>query len=287
MRSAPSALLLFLATSLWGAASAVVAVVNSPLSPPLVAGGASVVLVLAAAAGRQRIIRTLRCEPRFYLLIGGLEAANLVLYFAALNIGPTPVVVALHLSTPVLLIGHRLATRQRKVDLLVCSEVALILIAIALVVADPVAYSNALTVSIACVLSLGSAVAVAVLISTIASESENHPAAASAAIQLALAALASLPLLVFAGSANPRDVVLLFGAGALFLGPGFLMYWVALKRLDATTAGVIGLNEAVVASILVGVVRAGDVTLTSITAGALILVSVGLELLGRRSRVRD
>jgi drug/metabolite transporter (DMT)-like permease len=286
MTHARSAALLFVATSLWGAASAAVAIANSLVSPTLVALGASVVLTLAAAMTGQRIIRTLLSDLRLYLLIGGLEFANLILYFAALNIGPTPVVVALHLSTPVLLIGYGLATCRRDLDIVVCLEIALIVVAVVLVVLDPVRYTSALMVAVSCVMALGSAVAVAILINTIASASNTRPAAASAGIQLGIAALLSLPLLLIE-RADHRDAMLLLGAGALLLGPGFLLYWIALKRLDASAAGIIGLNEAVVASLLVSMLRAGDATPTTLFAGGLILISVGLELLDRRGRVRD
>jgi drug/metabolite transporter (DMT)-like permease len=286
MRSARSAALLFVATTLWGAASAVVAIANSPLSPPLVALGASVALTVTAAVSGQRVIRALRSDLRLYCIIGGLEFANLILYFAALNIGPTPVVVALHLSTPVLLIGYGLVTGRRSLDVLVCIEIALIVAAIVLVVLDPVQFASPLLVAAACAMSLGSAVAVAILIKIIASESGTRPAAASAGIQLGIAALLSLPLFFF-HQADHREITLLVAAGALLLGPGFLLYWIALKALDASTAGVIGLNEAVVASLLVSSLRAGDATPTTLFAGALILVSVGLELRGRRGAVRD
>lgn len=286
MTPARSAALLFLATSLWGGASAIVATVNSSLSPLLVALGASVTLIVIATIIGQRVVRALKSDLRLYCLIGGLEFANLVLYFVALNIGPTPVVVALHLSTPVLLIGYGLFKRPRKLDVLICVETALIVAAIILVVLDPVRYSSPLTVAIACVMALGSAVAVAVLIKVIASASGTRPAVASAGIQLGMAALLSLPL-AFVGHADQQDTILLVGAGAILLGPGFVLYWTALRGLDASTAGVIGLNEAVVASLFVGLLRAGGTTPTTLLAGALILASVGLELLGRRGRVRD
>lgn len=59
----------------------------------------------------------MRRRPSLYAKLGALEAINLALYVGALQLGPLPVMVALHLMSPVILIGatlHVAADRHRR-----------------------------------------------------------------------------------------------------------------------------------------------------------------------------
>ena len=272
MKTAP----LFAATALWGAASAAVAIINSPVSAPIVAAGASVALLSAARIGNQNIRSVFRCSTRLFLVLGIIEAANIALYFGALSIGPTPVVVALHLTAPVILIALDALRGARRVNLLLIVELVVIVLAIALVVGDPQRNSSIGSTIVACTMALGSAAAVAVLITLISRSSVERPAAASAGIQLGLAALFVSPMLAF-GVGSPEQVLSLMAVGGALLGPGFLLYWIGMRKSDATTAGIIGLNEVLVASLLVGLMGSGGVTPATAIAGALIVIAVGLE----------
>ena len=267
---------LFAATALWGAASAAVAVIDSPKSAPIVAAGASIALLSAACIGRQPIRGLFIGSPKLFLLLGLIEAANIALYFGALAIGPTPVVVALHLTAPMMLIALDALRGKRRVNLLLLAELAAIILAISLVVGDPQRGSGMGSTVLACVMALGSAAAVAVLITLISRSSGQRPAAASAGIQLGLAALFVSPMLAF-GVGSPEQVLSLMAVGGALLGPGFLLYWIGMRKSDATTAGIIGLNEVLVASLLVGLVGTGGITLATVIAGALIVIAVGLE----------
>ncbi|WP_330249300.1 hypothetical protein OG874_23495 [Nocardia sp. NBC_00565] len=60
--------------------------------------------------------------------------------------------------------------------------------------------------------------------------------------------------------------------------PGFACYWWALRDLDAPTAGIVGLNEAVVASVVGVAVAGSDITVATLVAAALVLTAVGLEV---------
>jgi drug/metabolite transporter (DMT)-like permease len=125
-------------------------------------------------------------------------------------------------------------------------------------------------------MALGSAAAVAVLITLISRSSVGRPAAASAGIQLGLAALFVSPMLAF-GVGSPEQVLSLMAVGGALLGPGFLLYWIGMRKSDATTAGIIGLNQVLVASLLVGLMGSGGITPATAIAGALIVIAVGLE----------
>lgn len=91
--------------------------------------------------------------------------------------------------------------------------------------------------------------------------------------------LATTPFILITAVPDLADAVFLLAAGAVFLGPGFAIYWRALRGVSAATAGIVGLNEAIAAT-LFGVALFGDqVSLISGLSGALVLAAVALELL--------
>jgi drug/metabolite transporter (DMT)-like permease len=129
---------------------------------------------------------------------------------------------------------------------------------------------------IGCILALGSAICVAVLISVVARESSKHTTVTSAGLQLLIGALLSSPLLVFE-LPSLKSCLWFAAIGALLLGPGFALYWRALKRLDAATASIIGLNEAVIASLVGTFLTDARITPATVVGGGLVLVAITLE----------
>lgn len=270
---------LFLATSLWGVSSALIAAVATTgfSSAVLVAaGGSAVILTIAVIRGNDPL-RLFAADRSLYIRLGLLEIANLALYVGALRTGPLPLAVALHLAAPVLIICARLISGKRSVSAVVVGELVLIVIAIGLVVERRPTTESAGGILVGCLLALGSAACVAGLITVVSSAAESHGSVASAGLQLAVAALAGLPLAVF----NPpsgRVCLELLMIGGLFLGPGFVCYWWALRTLDATTAGIIGLNEAVAASVIGAIFARGQLAPAVLVAGLLVLIAVGAEI---------
>ncbi|WP_067720163.1 DMT family transporter [Nocardia yamanashiensis] len=271
--------LLLAGTSLWGISSALIAAVARTgfTSAALVAaGGATAVLGVAVLRG-DRPWRIFRDDWSLYLRLGVLEAVNLALYMAALRIGPLPMMVALHLSAPVLLIVARLATRRRSFSFAVAVELSLVAMAILLVSGRHPGTLSSTGVLLGCALSLSSAACVAALITVVAGASRGRGSVASAGLQLATAAVLGLPLLLIAPPEGPASLALI-AIGAGFLGPGFVCYWWALRTVDAPTAGIVGLNEAVSASIVGAAVTGSQLTPAVLGAGALVLLAIGLEV---------
>ena len=274
-RVAPLALMVGV-TMLWGTSSALLAVLAAPTTSCLVALGGAVTLLLAARLRGERPWRTFVAHPSLYLQLGGLETANLVLYVTALRIGPLAVVVPLHLAAPVLLIGVGLVRGHRSLTVPVVVELLLVGAAMWLVTArHPASLAVGMVVA-GCVLALGSAACVATLVSVISREAEARSTTTSAGLQVLLAGIAGSPLLVIDPPA-PRRAAELLAVGALLLGPGFALYWRALRRLDATTASIVGLNEAVVAALVGALCTGTRLTAATAGAGALVLAAVGLE----------
>ncbi|MFC4372632.1 EamA family transporter [Nocardia halotolerans] len=283
-----SVLLLIAATCLWGVSSAAMSrVEGAPTAVSLAALGGGIALLCFARATGGSARRTFSEAPRLYVRLGVLEAANLILFAAALRIGPLPIVVALHLTTPLLLIGAQIVRGTRRGGAVVALEVGLVAVAILLASsAGPGDARDQLRTIVGCALALASAVCVAVLVSTVAKEARSRTTPTSAGLQLVFAGLLSSVLLVadpptWAGAA--QMVVI----GVFLLGPGFALYWAALRVLDATTASIIGLNEAVVASIIGAAMLHGRVTVGAVVAAALVLSAVAMEQYSQRAwRVR-
>ncbi|MFB7878873.1 EamA family transporter [Nocardia sp. NPDC056064] len=276
-RRQTSVMTLIAATTLWGFFSAGLALFGSGTVGPAVALGAAVpLLVLAVAAGRGPL-RDLRAHPKTFLVLGFLEAVNITLYAAALAIGPTPVVVALHLTSPIILLLGALLGRRRPLDARAITEIALVLAAIVLVSMRPGTTVSTAQAIAGCALAFGSAVSVAALITLVARASARRgDPTVAASLQLGVAGVLTLPYLLV-GTANPGQLLIEFGLGALLLGPGFALYWRAMRTTDAATAGVIGLNEAIVAWTLIAALDHASMSIWLLAAGGLIVIAIVLE----------
>ncbi|WP_228001661.1 DMT family transporter [Nocardia australiensis] len=263
-------------TCMWGTSSALLAALAAPTTAGLVALGGAVPLLVSARLRGQHPWATLTAHPALYVKLGVLEAANLALYVAALRVGPLPVVVALHLTAPVLIIAVALLRGRRAATFAVLLELLLVAAAIWLVTGHHTGGTAAGSAVAGCGLALGSAACVAMLVSVIARQSGPHHATTSAALQLLLGGVASSPLLAFDPPSAPVAAELA-AVGATLLGPGFALYWQALRWLDAATASVVGLNEAVVATLVGAVCTQSLPTSATAAGGVLILIAVGLE----------
>ena len=268
--------LMIVVTCLWGTSSALLAALGAPTTAGLVALGGAVPLLVSARLRGQHPWATLTAHPGLYVELGLLEAANLALYVAALRIGPLPVVVALHLTAPVLIIAASLLRGRRAPTLPVLLELLLVAAAIWLVAGRHPGSTSAGSAVAGCALALGSAACVAMLVSVIARQPGPNHTITAAALQLLLGGIASSPLLAIDPPSLPVAAELA-AVGATLLGPGFALYWQALRWLDAATASVIGLNEAVVATLVGAVCTRSLPTSATAAAGVLILLAVGLE----------
>ncbi|WP_280354937.1 EamA family transporter [Nocardia otitidiscaviarum] len=272
--------LMVVATTLWGASSAFLAEVSVPgigAAGPVAFGGALLLLGVAMIRG-ERPWRVFRADRRLFLCLGGLETANLVFYVAALRLGPLPVVVALHLTAPMILIVSQVVRGRRALGLAVVTEVTLVGVAIGLVAIGRTDSKDTIAIVVGCVLALASAACAAGLVTLVAEHSAQRATLASAGLQLLLATLLALPLTIAAAPPTGWAVIQLVAVGALLLGPGFACYWWALRTLDATTAGIVGLNEAVAAAIIGAVLTDTRLTVATVAAGGMVLTAVAVQV---------
>ncbi|WP_156371155.1 DMT family transporter [Nocardia arizonensis] len=267
------------ATSLWGVSSALMSAISAPslgAAAPVAAGGALVILAVCVLRG-DHPWRTLAADRWLYLGLGILEMTNLMLYVAALRLGPLPVVVALHLTAPMLIIVAEVLTGRRGFNISTVIELVLVSTAILLVTAEQSDLGDAAAIGAGCALAVASAACVAGLVTLVARHAAGRPTMASAGLQLLIAAGFCLPMMVSKPPSYSATIHLI-AVGAFALGPGFALYWWALKTLDATTAGIIGLNEAVAASVVGALLTSTRITPTTLLAGGLVLTAVAVQL---------
>ncbi len=265
------------ATSLWGCFSAGLALLGSGRAGPLVALGAGIPLLVIARVRGCNPWREVSSHKRTYLQLGLLEAVNISLYAAALAIGSAPVVVALHLTSPIMLLLLAVYTGKSPMTLRIAVELGLLVTAIMLVAARPGAEINIASAVLACVLALGSAAAVTVLIILVAKESRRRDPTMSAGLQLAVAGVLTTPLLATA-TWNGSRMLAESAICAALLAPGFALYWRAVRHLQPATVGAVGLTEAIVASALVGVLDRSQISIPIVISGILVAAAILLDI---------
>lgn len=280
--------ILGLATSLWGMSTAALALTHGtgPMAASatlaLIAG-----LALLALSGVRGInpFKPLRSSFKLFVTIGVLEALNLGLYVAALQLGPTPLVAALHLSTPVLLIIYALAKRHQPVSFGIFAELGLITGAIIYAIWHPGPSAEGQNVPVAATLAILSALFLAVLISVVATASKHQDPDVASGWQLTLAGIVLAPVALLGPGINGEAFGIVTLIGLLLFAPGFALYWRGMRGVGAATGGVIGLNEVIVSSIVVLVLAPEKLTTTSVVAALAVSVVIALEVRRLSSRL--
>lgn len=223
------------------------------------------------------VLAIFRRHRRYFGVLGILEALNLGLYAGSLHLGPLPAMVGLHLTSPILMVMWATLTRRRALTPALLVELALVIAAVIFVALGPSQHHSTTSVVAGAGLALGSAVALAVLISKVASTATSFDPDVAATLQLSVAAILTLPLVLTDPPTGTRLWRLVL-AGAFLLAPGFALYWRALQGIGAQAAGILGLNEAVVASLLGVIVFESHFALVTLAAAGLILAAVLIEL---------
>jgi drug/metabolite transporter (DMT)-like permease len=225
----------------------------------------------------KRVLAVLQRHWRYFCGLGVLEALNLGLYAGALHLGPLPAMVGLHLTSPILMVIWATLTRQRTLTPALAVEILLVAAAVVLVALGPGQHHSTTSVIAGVGLAIGSAIALAILISRVAASATGFDPDVAAALQLSLAAILTLPLVLTDPPSSTR-LWRLGLAGAFLLAPGFALYWRALRQLRAQAAGILGLNEAFIASLFGVLAFQSHFALLTIVAAGLVLAAVAIEL---------
>lgn len=271
------------ASTAFGCGTAIIGVVKRPELVAFTVVGALVTLCLAA--GPTNIITSLRKHPRLFISIGVLDTINIITFYGGLALGPVPLVTALHLTAPLWLILVAVLRRRRPPTWLLASEVIVVVGALVVGAMKPGGDYTASGVVWGSILALMSALALVALNLLVASRAVDHDPATAAGAQFIIVLALLSPLLLLSANFPVVDIAWLTVAGMFGLAPGLIFIWRALQRLDPSTTTVIGLNEAVVASVIVAVIVPGSVTVYAAMSGALILTAMAAEIWSNRTSV--
>ncbi|HEY1486551.1 MAG TPA: hypothetical protein VGF84_10630, partial [Micromonosporaceae bacterium] len=204
-RRTPLLALLFVVTPAWGVCTALLARYGGGLP----AAGAALCLGGVVFLVGYRLLAGPRTSMRrpwsIRVVIGALEAANIVLYVAALHFAPLVVVIPLHLSSPIFLLLYDIVSRRRRLSVRMALVGALVSAAIALLGLDgatSVSYAHA---GIGIVFAVASGAAVAGLIAVITRYAAEADPVTEAAWQLFAAGLVGAAL-SFTGLPSPAHL---------------------------------------------------------------------------------
>jgi drug/metabolite transporter (DMT)-like permease len=265
------------ATALWGASGGVVAGTEADgvalASLVELATGA---LLLAVAVGRRQPLLAAVTALRWWLpLLGAIEAANVALYYVALQVAPLGPVMAMHLTAPVILSGLAIArgdltwTRRRVLSVaLICAALGLI------TVRRPETSKQAPVLGVA--LSLMSAACLAVFITVAKRTSHHAPPAALAGSQMLVSGLLLAPAALFAPV--PTHELPRVGLTILLFAPATWLYWHGIRGLSAITAGTIQLAEPVFGAITAAILSSTTPGPLDYLIALLVLAAVRLEV---------
>lgn len=267
------------ATFFWGATSAAFATLGSP---PLATGAisatsAGVVLLTVAKAIGHPVLAEFKRRRAVYVRLGILESVNLVLYVYALQLGQLPVVAALHLTAPVILVLWEISKSRSRFDLHIVVEILLIVCAIVLVSTSAKPEGAAAHPILGAVLALGSAVAVAALITEVVNHAPTTPAFTGPGLQLVIAGLLLAPFILLAPPTVQASLVLVL-IGCVIFSAGFAFYWIGLRGTGATLAGILGLAEAVFATAIGAFWGSSSVDAVTAIAALFVLSATAVEL---------
>lgn len=271
-----TALLLLLATAMFGMAAALVAQLG--LGSVHVTGWA----LLGGGVGMCSIGLLRQVDRSFPWKVIGLlallNATQLGLYMLSLGLAPVSLAASLHLTAPIWLLLIACLRRQRPVDR---HTVAVFLAILAGLLFAAVDSSNGgSNLFLGLLASLGSAMIIALMLLLVKHHSSQLSWDWSQGITQLLGFLILLPLTItgLAGNVDFAHAGSAFAIGLLLYAPGGVLVWIALSRLPAATVSSFSLMEAVFAAIIAFAFFSGTIHLAQLASMAFILLAVYLEV---------
>jgi drug/metabolite transporter (DMT)-like permease len=275
---------LVVATAFWGASSASVAHLHERTlaTSGLIALAAAVPLAAFGLASRPRSLPSWRVLS----VLGVLEAVNIAAYFAALRWGPTAPVVALHLSSPVILAVGSILFYQRRARWHDALSLLCLAAGVALLASGNSSPHAGQRPLLAVILAIVSACAVAALTVVVSRNSAGQSAGFAASIQLGLAGAGLLIIALIVHSGPVHVIPAPLAIGVLLLGPGFALYWMAASHLRARTIATVGLLEAMFSGLFATIVFHGPLRARDVISAVLVAIAVWLQRPSARGGLR-
>jgi drug/metabolite transporter (DMT)-like permease len=264
------------ASSLWGISSGVVSASDaSPVWLVAIYG-----LVVGTPMLGWGLLRRRPWRASWVIALLVLDTVTVGGFFVALGLAPVGPVVALHLSSPVLLLLYESATRQAPMTRWRLGTLTLIVAGCSLAAYSAGTGGGGPMALLGLGLAVLSAVSVAatnVFAVRLARQQANWQMVVGYGSLIRGAACVVLALTVGASLAGDAPQVL--AAAALATIGVVLMWAVAAARLPPRTISVIGLNEAIVATIIAALVFGKPLSVSAALATVVILAAIALEVL--------
>lgn len=269
-------LAMVVASTLWGISSGVLAAVDT--SPIWLLSIYGLVLGAPMLAWGLRVERP--WQWRWVLALFAFDMVGIGGFFVALGLAPVGPAVALHLTSPVLILLYEIAARRTAVTAWRLCTLALILAGCALAAWSAGTSGGGPLALVGLALSLLSAVGVAlinVLAVRLATRRENWQMVVGVASLGRGVICAALALAV--GAMMTSDVTGVVAVATVAAVGVVLLWTVAAPRLSARTISVIALNEAVVATLVAVIAFGKPLGVPAALATAIILAAIALEVL--------
>jgi drug/metabolite transporter (DMT)-like permease len=241
---------IIVATALWGTSGGAISGVraNGFAIAAVVELTTGIFLTVLARARGYGLHTVARDMGRYLPALAVIEAANVALYYVALQKAAVGPVIALHLTAPVILLLVDMFRGKRKLSVLNAGAVLLICLAVAAIAVTDSAGKPGNGVPEGLVLSLASAVCIALFVSLVHRVTSQSPTAPAAGLQMLCSGLLLSPALVSL-QLPALDVLRLILIAVLLFLPACWLYWWALRTLSAITVGTIQLAEPVSGSV--------------------------------------
>lgn len=266
------------ASALWGASGGVVAGIdaNGAAAACLVVLVAGATLLVAGTLSGASVQATVSSLSWSLFLLALLEASNTALYYLALHLAPLGVVIALHLTSPLMLaiaeiLHGRRSARPRDLISVVAVAAAIILIGLT----EQSGGGSSVVLGLA--LSVASAACLALVIVIVRRFSSQTSSLVGSGLQMLCSGLLLAPSLVLLRGHGGAVLPLAVTAVGLF-APAAWYYWRALRHLEPIPAATIGLTEPIFGALAALVIFRISPSILDAFAVLLILAAAWLEL---------
>ncbi len=266
-----------LATAFWGTAGGLVSAIheNGFAAAALLELVTGVLLTAIGVASGASLRGALRRLGWWLPLLAVAEAANAALYFVALHLAPIGLVMAMHLTSPVILAAIGVARGTRTGCRREMGAMLLVCTAIVMLTASRTAIANDSHVLVGMFLSLASAACLALFISIVKRLTPDTSPVMGAGVQMLVSGLILSPaLLSFHSRSSVAELLLI---ALLLFAPAPWLYWRALRNISAIHGGTIQLLEPFFGSIVALAVYGTRPGLVEGVAASCILLASWLE----------
>jgi drug/metabolite transporter, DME family len=267
------------ATAFWGASGGAVAGVhvNGFTSAAVVELTTGIVLTAFSVTRGSSPRHVLRGLGRRLPMLAGIEAANVVLYYVALQHAPVGPVMAMHLTAPVMLAVIAVARGDRRLSRRGLFSLVAILAALLLIALGNDSGSSQQGLAIGLILSLASAACIALFVTLVRNVANDVEPLAAAGVQMLCSGIILTPALIGLRGHGDDVLPLVVIAVSLF-APACYLYWKGMRNLTPISAGSIQLAEPFFGATTALVLYGDGPSIVDVAAVTMVIAATYAEL---------